>query len=146
MEVFGESNQPGARVIKLAQEESRRTGHNFVGTEQILIGLIAEEKGIAAQVLEAMDVNLPDARAEVQKIIGRGSGFVAVDIPFTPRAKRVIELSKDEARKLGDKHIGTEHLLLAIIREGEGVASRVLENLAVDLQKLRQEVLRRINE
>ena len=89
------------KVVMLAQEEARRLGHNFVGTEQLLLGLIGESTGIAAKVLKSMGVNLKDARVEVEKIIGRGSGFVAVEIPFTPRAKRVLELSLDEARGLG---------------------------------------------
>ena len=95
----------------LAQEEARRLGHNFVGTEQVLLGLIGEGTGVAAKTLKSMGVNLKDARTEVEKIIGRGSGFVAVEIPFTPRAKRVLELSWDEARQLGHNYIGTEHLL-----------------------------------
>jgi len=130
----------------LAQEEARRLGHNFVGTEQILLGLIGEGTGVAAKVLKSMGVNLKDARIEVEKIIGRGSGFVAVEIPFTPRAKRVLELSLEEARQLGHNYIGTEHLLLGLIREGEGVAARVLENLGVDLGKVRTQVIRMLGE
>ncbi len=130
----------------LAQEEARRLGHNFVGTEQILLGLIGEGTGVAAKVLKSMGVNLKDARVEVEKIIGRGSGFVAVEIPFTPRAKRVLELSLEEARQLGHNYIGTEHLLLGLIREGEGVAARVLENLGVDLAKVRTQVIRMLGE
>ncbi len=121
-------------------------GHNFVGTEQILLGLIGEGTGVAAKVLKSMGVNLKDARVEVEKIIGRGSGFVAVEIPFTPRAKRVLELSLEEARQLGHNYIGTEHLLLGLIREGEGVAARVLENLGVDLSKVRTQVIRMLGE
>ncbi|MFN9867153.1 MAG: ATP-dependent Clp protease ATP-binding subunit, partial [Pseudanabaena sp.] len=134
------------KVIMLAQEEARRLGHNFVGTEQILLGLIGEGTGVAAKVLKSMGVNLKDARIEVEKIIGRGSGFVAVEIPFTPRAKRVLELSLEEARQLGHNYIGTEHLLLGLIREGEGVAARVLENLGVDLSKVRTQVIRMLGE
>lgn len=130
----------------LAQEEARRLGHNFVGTEQILLGLVGEGTGVAAKTLKSMGVNLKDARVEVEKIIGRGSGFVAVEIPFTPRAKRVLELSWDEARQLGHNYIGTEHLLLGLIREGEGVAARVLENLGVDLTKVRSHVIRLLGE
>ena len=130
----------------LAQEEARRLGHNFVGTEQVLLGLIGEGTGVAAKTLKSMGVTLKDARAEVEKIIGRGSGFVAVEIPFTPRAKRVLELSWDEARQLGHNYIGTEHLLLGLIREGEGVAARVLENLGVDLNKIRSNVVKMLGE
>jgi len=130
----------------LAQEEARRLGHNFVGTEQILLGLIGEGTGVAAKVLKSLGVNLKDSRIEVEKIIGRGSGFVAVEIPFTPRAKRVLELSLEEARQLGHNYIGTEHLLLGLIREGEGVAARVLENLNIDLTKVRTQVIRMLGE
>ena len=110
------------------------------------MGLIGEGTGVAAKVLKSMGVNLKDARVEVEKIIGRGSGFVAVEIPFTPRAKRVLELSLEEARQLGHNYIGTEHLLLGLIREGEGVAARVLENLGVDLSKVRTQVIRMLGE
>jgi len=140
--MFERFTEKAIKVIMLAQEEARRLGHNFVGTEQILLGLIGEGTGIAAKVLKSMGVNLKDARVEVEKIIGRGSGFVAVEIPFTPRAKKVLELSLEEARQLGHNYIGTEHLLLGLIREGEGVAARVLENLALDLSKVRTQVIR----
>ncbi|MBI5175905.1 MAG: ATP-dependent Clp protease ATP-binding subunit [Candidatus Melainabacteria bacterium] len=144
--MFERFTEKAIKVIMLAQEEARRLGHNFVGTEQILLGLIGEGTGIAAKTLKSMGVNLKDARTEVEKIIGRGSGFVAVEIPFTPRAKRVLELSWDEARQLGHNYIGTEHLLLGLIREGEGVAARVLENLGVDLTKVRSHVIRLLGE
>ncbi|MFS8867549.1 ATP-dependent Clp protease ATP-binding subunit [Synechococcus sp. H65.1] len=144
--MFERFTEKAIKVIMLAQEEARRLGHNFVGTEQILLGLIGEGTGIAAKVLKSMGVNLKDARIEVEKIIGRGSGFVAVEIPFTPRAKRVLELSLEEARQLGHNYIGTEHLLLGLIREGEGVAARVLENLGVDLAKVRTQVIRMLGE
>jgi len=144
--MFERFTEKAIKVIMLAQEEARRLGHNFVGTEQILLGLIGEGTGVAAKVLKSMGVNLKDARIEVEKIIGRGSGFVAVEIPFTPRAKRVLELSLEEARQLGHNYIGTEHLLLGLIREGEGVAARVLENLGVDLSKGRTQVIRMLGE
>ncbi len=144
--MFERFTEKAIKVIMLAQEEARRLGHNFVGTEQILLGLIGEGTGVAAKVLKSMGVNLKDARVEVEKIIGRGSGFVAVEIPFTPRAKRVLELSLEEARQLGHNYIGTEHLLLGLIREGEGVAARVLENLGVDLSKVRTQVIRMLGE
>jgi ATP-dependent Clp protease ATP-binding subunit ClpC len=144
--MFERFTEKAIKVIMLAQEEARRLGHNFVGTEQILLGLIGEGTGVAAKVLKSMGVNLKDARIEVEKIIGRGSGFVAVEIPFTPRAKRVLELSLEEARQLGHNYIGTEHLLLGLIREGEGVAARVLENLGVDLSKVRTQVIRMLGE
>ncbi len=144
--MFERFTEKAIKVIMLAQEEARRLGHNFVGTEQVLLGLIGEGTGIAAKTLKTMGVNLKEARVEVEKIIGRGSGFVAVEIPFTPRAKRVLELSWDEARQLGHNYIGTEHLLLGLIREGEGVAARVLENLGVDLNKVRSNVIKMLGE
>ena len=144
--MFERFTEKAIKVIMLAQEEARRLGHNFVGTEQVLLGLIGEGTGVAAKTLKTMGVTLKDARVEVEKIIGRGSGFVAVEIPFTPRAKRVLELSWDEARQLGHNYIGTEHLLLGLIREGEGVAARVLENLGVDLNKVRSNVIKMLGE
>jgi ATP-dependent Clp protease ATP-binding subunit ClpC len=144
--MFERFTEKAIKVIMLAQEESRRLGHNFVGTEQILLGLIGEGTGVGPKALKALGVTLKDARVEVEKIIGRGSGFVAVEIPFTPRAKRVLELSLEEARQLGHNYIGTEHLLLGLIREGEGVASRVLENLGVDSSKLRSQIIRFLGE
>nr|GME17474.1 ATP-dependent Clp protease ATP-binding subunit ClpA homolog CD4B, chloroplastic [Ipomoea batatas] len=130
--MFERFTEKAIKVIMLAQEEARRLGHNHVGTEQILLGLIAEGTGIAAKVLKSTGINLKDARIEVEKITGRGSGFVAIEIPFTPRAKRVLELSLEEARQLVNNYIGAEHLLLGLLREGEGVAARVLENLGAD--------------
>nr|YP_009863774.1 Clp protease ATP binding subunit [Pavlova sp. NIVA-4/92]QKE31105.1 Clp protease ATP binding subunit [Pavlova sp. NIVA-4/92] len=145
--MFERFTEKAIKVIMLAQEESRRLGHNFVGTEQILLGLIGEGTGLAFKVLNSMGVTLKDARIEVEKVIGRGTGFVAVEIPFTPRAKRVLELSLEEARQLGHNYIGTEHLLLGLIRENEGVATRVLENLGVVfLSKLRTQVIRSLGE
>ena len=144
--MFERFTEKAIKVIMLAQEEARRLGHNFVGTEQILLGLIGEGTGIAAQVLKSMNVNLKDARIEVEKIIGRGSGFVAVEIPFTPRAKRVLELSLEEARQLGHNYIGTEHLLMGLVREGEGVAARVLENLSVNVASIRTEVIQMLGD
>lgn len=144
--MFERFTEKAIKVIMLAQEEARRLGHNFVGTEQILLGLIGEGTGVAAKALKSLGVSLRDARVEVEKIIGRGSGFVAVEIPFTPRAKRVLELSWDEARQLGHNYIGTEHLLLGLIREGEGVAVRVLENVGVELSRVRSTVIRMLGE
>ena len=144
--MFERFTEKAIRVIMLAQEESRRLGHNFVGTEQLLLGLIAEGTGIAAKTLKSMGVNIKEAREEVEKIIGRGCGFVAVEIPFTPRAKKVLELSWDEARQLGHNYIGTEHLLLGLIREGEGVAAKVLENLGVELNKCRSNIIKMLGE
>ncbi len=144
--MFERFTEKAIKVIMLAQEEARRLGHNFVGTEQILLGLIGEGTGIAAKTLKQLGINLKDSRVEVEKIIGRGSGFVAVEIPFTPRAKRVLELAWDEARQLGHNYIGTEHLLLGLIREGEGVAAKVLESLNVDIGRIRSNILRMLSE
>eukprot|EP00798_Chlamydomonas_sp_ICE-L_P003252 gene3252-13275_t len=144
--MFERFTEKAIKVVMLAQEEARRLGHNFVGTEQLLLGLIGESTGIAAKVLKSMGVNLKDARTEVEKIIGRGSGFVAVEIPFTPRAKRVLEMSLEEARQLGHNYIGTEHILLGLLREGEGVAARVLETLGADPAKIRTQVIRMVGE
>ncbi|CAI8618808.1 unnamed protein product [Vicia faba] len=144
--VFERYTEKAIKVILLAQEEARRLGHNFVGTEQILLGLIGESTSIAAKVLKSMGISLKDARVEVEKIIGRGSGFVTVEIPFTPRAKRVLELTLEEARHLGHNYIGPEHLLLGLLREGEGVAARVLENLGVDPTNIQTQVVRMVGE
>ncbi|QQR58658.1 MAG: hypothetical protein IPG59_03935 [Candidatus Melainabacteria bacterium] len=138
--MFERFTEKAIKVIMLAQEESRRMGHNFVGTEQLLLGLIGEGTGIAARVMKKDGVNLKSARVEVEKIIGRGSGFVAVEIPFTPRCKRVLELSWQESRKFHNNFIGTEHLLLGLLEENGGVAIRVLEALMVDLKSLRNAV------
>jgi ATP-dependent Clp protease ATP-binding subunit ClpC len=144
--MFERFTEKAVKVVLLAQEESRKLGHNFVGTEQILLGLIGEGTGVGSQVLKRMGVNLRDARVEVEKIIGRGSGFVAVEIPFTPRAKRVLELSLEEARLLSHNYIGTEHLVLGLIREGEGVGAKVLDNLGIKLSTLRNQILKELSE
>jgi ATP-dependent Clp protease ATP-binding subunit ClpA len=144
--MFERFTERAIKVIMLAQQESRRLGHNFVGTEQILLGLIGEGRGIAAESLKVVGVNLKNARVEVEKIIGRGSGFVAVEIPFTPRAKRVLELAWHQARILNHNYIDTEHLLLGLLKEGDGVGIRVLENLGADLRLLHNLVFRRLGE
>ncbi len=139
--MFERFTDSAIKVIRLAHEEARRLGHNFVGTEQLLLGLVGEGNGIAAKALKALGVNLKEAREEIEKIIGRGSGFVAVEIPFTPRSKRVLELSLEESRTLGQDYVGTEHLLLGLIRDGEGVAAKVLINLRVDAKEIRAKVI-----
>jgi len=128
------------KVIMLAQEEARLIGHNFVGTEMILLGLIGEGEGAAALTLKHQGVTLKAARQEVEKIIGRGSGRVAVEIPFTPRAKRLLELSWDQSRQMGDNFISTEHLFMGLVEEGGGVAMRVLENLGVQLAQIHNQI------
>ncbi|KAL1533226.1 ATP-dependent Clp protease ATP-binding subunit ClpA CD4B, chloroplastic-like [Salvia divinorum] len=134
------------RNSRMTPEEARRLGHNFVGTEQILLGLIGEGTGLAAKTLKAIGIHLKDARIEVEKIIGRGSGFVPVELPFTPRAKRVLELSLEEAPQLGHNYIAPEHLLLGLLREGDGVAARVLENLGADISNIRTQIIKMIGE
>jgi ATP-dependent Clp protease ATP-binding subunit ClpC len=144
--MFERFTEKAIKVIILSNEEARRLGHNFICTEQILLGLIGEETGIAAKVLRSMGVNLQDARIEVETIIGRGSGFVAKEIPFTPIAKGVLEFAEEESHELGHSYIGTEHLLLGLIREREGIAIRVLEILGVDLTTVPVQVKRMLGE
>lgn len=129
------------RVVVLAQEEARMLNHNYIGTEHILLGLVREGEGVAAKALEAMDINLNAVREQVQEIIGEGSHAPSGHIPFTPRAKKVLELSLREALQLGHNYIGTEHILLGLIREGEGVAAQVLTKLGADLGTVRQQVI-----
>ena len=129
------------RVVVLAQEEARHLNHNYIGTEHILLGLLNEGEGIAAQALESLDIDLASVRDEVVKIIGQGQQSPSGHIPFTPRAKKVLELSLREALQLGHNYIGTEHILLGLIREGEGVAAQVLQQLGAELQKVRQTVI-----
>ncbi|MEO0644648.1 MAG: Clp protease N-terminal domain-containing protein [Cyanobacteria bacterium J06650_10] len=132
--------------IMWAQEEARRLGHNFVGTEQLLLGVIREDTGVAAKVIKSSTkITLENARKEVEKIIGRGSGSVVVEIPFTPRTKQVFEFSLREARQLKHDYVGTEHLLLGLLKEGEGVGARVLENLGVSSSFLRVQVIAALN-
>ncbi|EGT5594499.1 ATP-dependent Clp protease ATP-binding subunit [Corynebacterium striatum] len=129
------------RVIVLAQEEARMLNHNYIGTEHILLGLIHEGEGVAAKALESMGISLEDVRREVEEIIGHGSQPHTGHIPFTPRAKKVLELSLREGLQMGHKYIGTEFLLLGLIREGEGVAAQVLIKLGADLPRVRQQVI-----
>lgn len=143
--MFERFTEKAIKAIMISQEESRRLGHNFVGTEQILLGLIGEGTGVAAKALAFMGVKLKETRIEVEKIVGRGSGIVAVEIPFTPRTKRVLELSVQEANQEGVNYVGTEHLLLGLIRAGDGVGVKVLKNLGVDLLKVRTQVMRMLN-
>ncbi|MGO1254946.1 MAG: ATP-dependent Clp protease ATP-binding subunit [Microbacterium gubbeenense] len=129
------------RVVVLAQEEAKMLNHNYIGTEHILLGLIHEGEGVAAKALEALDISLDAVREQVQDIIGQGQQQPTGHIPFTPRAKKVLELSLREALQLGHNYIGTEHILLGLIREGEGVAAQVLVKLGADLNKVRQQVI-----
>src|ERR671918_321532 len=129
------------RVVVLAQEEARMLNHNYIGTEHILLGLIHEGEGVAAKALESLNISLEAVRQQVEEIIGQGQAAPTGHIPFTPRAKKVLELSLREALQLGHNYIGTEHILLGLIREGEGVAAQVLQKLGADLNRVRQQVI-----
>jgi ribosomal protein S18 acetylase RimI-like enzyme len=139
--VFERFTQSARRVIVLAQEEAGLLDHNYIGTEHLLLGLVAEGEGVGARALGALGIPLPSARSEVEVMVGRGKTMPAGQTPFTPRAKKVLELSLLEARELGDQHIGTEHLLLGLVREGEGVAVQVLRTLGVDADDVRRTVI-----
>jgi ATP-dependent Clp protease ATP-binding subunit ClpC len=129
------------RVVVLAQDDARMLNHNYVGTEHILLGLIHEGEGVAAQALGSLGIGLEAVRQQVEEIIGQGQQAPSGEIPFTPRAKKVLELSLREAKQLGHNYIGTEHILLGLIREGEGVAAQVLVRLGADLNRVRQQVI-----
>jgi ATP-dependent Clp protease ATP-binding subunit ClpC len=129
------------RVVVFAQEESRLLNHNYVGTEHILLGLIHEGEGVAARALESLGISLDKVRTKVEEIIGAGVSPPAGHIPFTPRAKKVLELSLREATQLGHNYIGTEHILLGLIREGEGVGAQALIKLGADLERAREAVI-----
>ena len=142
MDRFDKFTDRARKVLTLAQDEAQRFNHNYIGTEHLLLGLVREGEGVAARVLENMNVELAKVRTAVEFIIGRGDRPVVGEVSLTPRAKRVIELAIDEARRLGHNYIGTEHLLLGLVREGEGIAAGVLESLGVNLDKVRHEVIR----
>ena len=144
--MFEKFTEGAIKVIMLSQEEARRMGHNFVGTEQLLLGVIGQRHGIGARALKKLKVTLKKARKEIELYIGRGTGFVASEIPFTPRAKRVLEMAVHEGKDLGQNFVGTEHILLALIAESDGVAMRTLDKLNVDIHKLRNLILTYIEE
>ncbi len=133
------------RVVVLAQEEARILNHNYIGTEHILLGLIHEGEGVAAKALESLGISLEAVRQQVEEIIGQGQQAPSGHIPFTPRAKKVLELSLREALQLGHNYIGTEHILLGLIHEGEGVAAQVLVRLGAELDRVRQQVVELVN-
>jgi len=143
---FEKFSERARRVLSLAQEEAQHFNHNYIGTEHILLGLVRETDGVAARVLGSLGVELTKVRSAVEFIIGRGERPSPGDIGLTPRAKKVIELAVDEARRLSHHYIGTEHLLIGIMREGEGVAAGVLESLGVSLDKVRAETTRILNQ
>jgi len=139
---FEKFSERARRVLSLAQEEAQRFNHNYIGTEHVLLGVVRETDGTAAKVLAGLGVELNKVRSAVEFIIGRGERSVGGEIGLTPRAKKVIELAVDEARRLSHNYIGTEHLLIGLMREGEGVAAGVLESLGVTLDKVRAETSR----
>ncbi len=139
--MFERFTEKARRVVVYAQEEARMLNQNYIGTEHLLLGLIREQDGIAAKALESLNISLEDVHAQVEDLIGRGTFVPTGHIPFTPRAKKVLELSLREALQLGHNYIGTEHILLGLIREGEGVAAQVLLNLGADLEKVRSAVI-----
>ena len=144
--MFERFTEGAIKVIMLSQEEARRMGHNFVGTEQLLLGVIGQRHGIGAKALKKMKVSLKKARKEIEMYIGRGTGFVASEIPFTPRAKRVLEMAVNEGKDLGQNFVGTEHILLALLGETDGVAMRTLDKLGVDSKRLRDIIFSQIEE
>ena len=146
MDRFDKFTDRVRKVLTLAQDEAQRFNHNYIGTEHILLGLIREGEGVAAQVLDNLGVELAKVRMAVEFIIGSGDRPVVGEVGLTPGGKRVIELAIDEARRLGHDYIGTEHLLLGLVREGEGIAAGVLESLGVNLDKVRHEVIRVLSE
>jgi ATP-dependent Clp protease ATP-binding subunit ClpC len=140
--VFERFTERAREVVVLAQDEARALKHNYIGTEHLLLGLLREENGLAARVLAGLDVDVEDVRSRIVRMIGRGHGALTGQIPFTPRAKRVLELALREALSLGHGYIGTEHILLGLVREGEGVANGILSDLGADGETIWNEVNR----
>ncbi|HEV3026184.1 MAG TPA: Clp protease N-terminal domain-containing protein, partial [Planctomycetota bacterium] len=138
--MFERFTERARRIIILAQEEAKRLNHSAVGTEHILLGVVLEGDGVASKVLASLNISPERVRAEIESAIGRGERTLDGEVAFTPRGKRVLELALDEARRLGHNYIGTEHLLLGLIREGEGVAARVLEAMGADLERVRSQI------
>ena len=143
--VFEHFTDRARRVVHLAQDEARVLNHNYIGTEHLLLGLIREGDGIGAQALEALGISLSIVRKEIEEIIGSGGQVSSGNIPFTPRAKKALDLALQEARDLGHNYIGTEHLLLGLVREGDGVAAQVLSKLGADLARVRVQVVRTLS-
>jgi ATP-dependent Clp protease ATP-binding subunit ClpC len=134
------------KVLRLAQEEAQRFQHDYIGTEHLLLGLVREGEEVAAKVLSNLGVELTKVRSSIEFIVGRGDRIVLGEIGLTPRAKKVIEFAVDEARRLNHQYIGTEHLLLGLVREGEGIAVGALESLGVNLEKVRTQTIRVLNQ
>src|SRR2546422_3259522 len=140
--MFERFTERARQVVVLAQEEARTLKHNYIGTEHILLGLLREEEGLAARVLESLDITVEEVRAQIARIVGQGDEVTTGQIPFTPRAKKVLELALREALSLGHNYIGTEHILLGLVRENEGVAARILIDFDADAEKIRNEIIR----
>src|SRR5256885_7386476 len=145
MDLFERFTERARQVVVLAQDEARALKHNYIGTEHILLGLLREEEGLAARVLESLDITVEEVRAQVARIVGQGEEVTSGQIPFTPRAKKVLELALREALSLGHNYIGTEHILLGLVRENEGVAARILLDFDADSDKIRNEVIRMLS-
>src|SRR5213078_1103098 len=143
--MFERFTERALQVVVLAQDEARALKHNYIGTEHILLGLLREEEGLAARVLESLDITVEEVRAQVARIVGQGDEVTTGQIPFTPRAKKVLELALREALSLGHNYIGTEHILLGLVRENEGVAARILLDFDADSEKIRNEVIRMLS-
>jgi ATP-dependent Clp protease ATP-binding subunit ClpC len=143
--VFERFTERARQVVVLAQDEARGLRHNYIGTEHILLGLLREEEGLAARVLESLEVSVEEVRVQVRRVIGEGEEVATGQIPFTPRAKKVLELSLKEALAMSHNYIGTEHILLGLARENEGVAARILLELGASAEKVRDEVLRSLS-
>ena len=143
--MFERFTERARQVVVLAQDEARALKHNYIGTEHILLGLLREEEGLAARVLEQLDITVEEVRAQVARIVGQGDEVTTGQIPFTPRAKKVLELALREALSLGHNYIGTEHILLGLVRENEGVAARILLDFDADAEKIRNEIIRMLS-
>ena len=144
--MFERFTERARQVVVFAQDEARAFDHNYIGTEHILLGLLREEEGLAARVLESLEITVGEVRDAVARTVGEGEGLTSGQIPFTPRAKEVLELSLSEALSLGDQHVGTEHVLLGLVRENSGVAARILLDFGADADTVRNEVIRMLSE
>jgi ATP-dependent Clp protease ATP-binding subunit ClpC len=143
--MFERFTERGRQVVVLAQDEARTLKHNYIGTEHLLLGLVREEDGLAARVLDTLDVTIEEARAQVVRVVGTGTEIDAGAIPFTPRARKVLDMALEESRALGHTYIGTEHILLALVSENEGVGARILRDLDADAETVRDELLRMLS-
>jgi ATP-dependent Clp protease ATP-binding subunit ClpC len=143
--MFERFTERARQVVMLAQDETRTFKHNYIGTEHLLLGLLREEEGVAARVLDTLDITIEEVRAQVARIVGQGDEVKTGQIPFTPRVKKVFELALREALSLDQKNIGTEHILLGLVRENEGIAARILRDFDADASTIRDEMLRMLS-